>query len=299
MFRQQRNIDSSVKLLRVHFNNPLPTAPRSRFNGSLKAENRANNFLEVECTKTMSQVMAQNLLIKPTVTQELTAKPDLLSLNLLNVNDLFPGFAPGDFAVIHGSPSVTTLTSMLCIRAQLPAQLGGLSSNVVFIEGGNTFRLYHISRLAQIHHLDPKQTLERIILARAFTAYQLTSILMERLNDAVEKYNAKIVIVSDIAGLFLDKDIPEEESKRVFSQVVASLQNFVRKKQIILIATYPPRPNNSRNQYLQTVTFQRANVVIALKQTMYDREFILEKHPRFMLGTAEFPSENLTLNQFF
>jgi hypothetical protein len=246
----------------------------------------------------MSQI-TQNLLIKPTITLQTTAKPTLFSLNMRNITDLFPGFAPGDFAVIHGSQSVTNLTSLLCIRAQLPTQLGGLSSNVVFIDGGNNFKLYHITRLAQIHHLDPTQALDRIFLARAFTAYQMTAILMERLNDAIEKYHAKIVIISDIAGLFLDKDIPDEEARRVFSQVVASLQSFVREKQIILIATYPPRQNNPRSQYLQTVTCQKANVVIALRQTMYDREFELEKHPKFMLGTAEFPSENVTLPDFF
>ncbi len=236
--------------------------------------------------------MSQNILVKP------AAKQTLLSLNMRNVNDLFPGFAPGDFAVVYGSPSVVSLTSMLCVRAQLPSQLGGLSSSVVFIDGGNTFRLYQVSRLAQLHHLDPKQALDQIYLSRAFTAYQMTSLIMERLKEAVEKYNAKLVIISDIAGLFTDKDIPDEEATQVFNQVIAYLQNFAREKQIILVATSPPHQSSSRNDYLQMVTCQKANVVLAIKQTLYDREFTLEKHPRLMLGSAEFPSENLTLNHF-
>jgi hypothetical protein len=222
----------------------------------------------------------------------------LFSLNMRNVDALFPGFTPGDFAVIYGSPSAVFLTSMLCVKAQLPIQLGGLSSNVIFIDGGNTFRLYQVSRLAQIHQLNPKQALDRIYLSRAFTAYQMTSLIMERLKEAVEKFNAKLVIISDIAGLFLDKDIPDEEARRVFSQVTAYLQNFAREKQIILLATYMPRQNNNRNLYLHTITCVRANVVIALRQTQYDREFALEKHPCFVLGSAEFPSDNLTLTDF-
>jgi hypothetical protein len=238
--------------------------------------------------------MSQNLIIqtKP------KAPTTLFSLNMRNVDVLFPGFAPGDFAVIYGSPSAVFLTSMLCVKAQLPIQLGGLSSNVVFIDGGNTFRLYQVARLAQIHQLNPKQALDRIYLSRAFTAYQMTSLIMERLKEAVEKFNAKLVIISDIAGLFLDKDIPDEEARRVFSQVTAYLQNFAREKQIILLATYMPHQNNSRNLYLHTLTCGRANVVIALRQTQYDRELALEKHPRFVLGSAEFPSDNLTLTDF-
>jgi len=222
----------------------------------------------------------------------------LFSLNMRNITELFPGFAPGDFAVIYGSPSAVFLTSMLCVKAQLPTQLGGLSSNVIFIDGGNTFRLYQVARLAQIHQINPKQALDKIYLSRAFTAYQMTSLIMERLKEAVEKFNAKLVIISDIAGLFLDKDIPDEEARRVFSQVTAYLQNFAREKQIILLATYMPHQNNSRNLYLHTLTCRRANVVIALRQTQYDSEFALEKHPRFVLGSAEFPSDNLTLTDF-
>ncbi len=236
--------------------------------------------------------MSQNILVKPAATQT------LFSLNIRNVDELFPGFAPGDFAVVYGSPSVSSLASMLSVRAQLPAQLGGLSSSVVFIDGANTFRLYQISRLAQVYHLDPRHTLEHIFLSRAFTAYQLTTLIMERLKDAVEKYNAKLIIISDVEGLFLDKDIADDEAKQVYSQVIAYLQNFARKNQVVLIATFPTRHGNSRSEALQAVTLQKANVVLSLRQTMYDRELVLEKHPRFMLGSAEFPSENLTLNDF-
>ncbi len=238
--------------------------------------------------------MTLNMLAKP----ELKQQQPLFSLNMRNITELFPGFAPGDFAVIYGSPSVLSLTSLLCIRAQLPAQLGGLSSSVVFIDGGNTFRLYHISRLAQIHHMDPRQVLNRIYLSRAFTAYQMTTLIMEHLKDAVERYNAKIVVISDVAALFLDKDIPEEEAKSVYGQVMAYLQNFAREKRIVVIATCPTHQSSSRSNYLQALTCARANVVLSLNQTIYDREISLEKHPRFMLGSAEFPSDNLTLTDF-
>lgn len=222
----------------------------------------------------------------------------LFSLNMRNVTELFPGFAVGDFAVLYGSQSVQSLISLLCVRAQLPNQLGGLSSNVVFVDGGNTFRLYQVTRLTQLHHLDPKQTLERIYISRAFTAYQMVSLMLERLKEAVTSFNAKLVVISDIAGLFLDKDVTDEEARRVFSHVTAYLSNFARENQVILIATCPPHQNNSRSFYLHALACGRANVVIALRATKYDREFVLEKHPRLMLGTAEFPSDNLTLTDF-
>jgi len=236
--------------------------------------------------------MLQNLVTKPAMAQP------LFSLNMQGVDELFPGFAPGDFALLCGSPSVISLTSLLCVRAQLPIQLGGLGSNVVFIDGGNTFRLYNIARLAQLHHLNPTETLKRVFISRAFTAYQLTSLIMEKLEETIKKYNAKLVVISDIAGFFLDNDVPHEEAQRIYSQIVSYLSNFARKHQIILIATYLPYENSKRNVELQEMTFARATTVLSFVKTKYTREVSLEKHPSFILGTAELPSENMTLTDF-
>lgn len=222
----------------------------------------------------------------------------LFSLNMPSVDELFPGFALGDFAVLYGSPSVISLTSLLCIRAQLPVQLGGLGSNVVFIDGGNTFRLYKIARLAQLHQLNPRQVLERIFISRAFTAHQLTSLIMDKLEETIKNCNAKLVVISDIAGFFLDNDIPHEEAQRIYSQIISYLSSFARKHQIILIATYLPYSDSRRNSLLQEMTCARANTVLSFSKTEYTREVTLEKHPFFVLGTAELPSENLTLTDF-
>ncbi len=236
--------------------------------------------------------MPQTIMVKPPATQP------LFSLAMAGVDELFPGFTPGDFAVLYGSPSVISLTSLLCIRAQLPAQLGGLGSNVVFIDGGNTFRLYKITRLAQIHQLNPQQVLERIFISRAFTAYQLTSLILDKLEETIKKYNAKLVVISDIAGFFLDNDVPHEEAQRVYSQITSYLSSFAKKHQIIVVATYLPYSESRRGNLFQELTLSRASTVLAFTKTTYTREVTLEKHPSFVLGTAELPSENLTLTDF-
>jgi hypothetical protein len=205
--------------------------------------------------------LAQNLLVKTTSSQL------LLALNIRNINQLFPGFAVGDFAVLYGSPSVLSLSSLLCVRVQLPTQLGGLGSDVIFVDAGNTFRLYQVARLAQLHQLNPKEMLERIYISRAFTAYQMTSLIMEKLKETIKRHDAKLVIISDIAGFFLDRDIADEEARRVFSQVTTYLSPFAKENQLILIATYLPHQDTRRNTFLHTLTCGRANVVIFLRQT--------------------------------
>jgi hypothetical protein len=227
----------------------------------------------------------------------ITQQTQLLSFNIPEVDLLFPGFTQGDFAMIVGAESAF-LTSLLSVRAQLPIQLGGLNSNVIFLDGSGTFKSPKIARIAQIQHLNQKQALERVHVSFASNAYEVTSLTLDHLQKVVDKYSAKLVILSDIAKLFLDDALPDEEAKKVFSQIAAYLQSFAKKNKIIVIVTYTPRPNTSRNIEMQTVCRERANINIIIRQTMFDREFELQKHPRYLLGSAALPSENITLADF-
>lgn len=235
--------------------------------------------------------MAEIQMIKPSLSQP------VFPLSIAGVKEVFPGFALGDFAVLQGS-SVLSLASLLCVKAQLPIQLGGLQSSVIFIDGGNTFRLYQIAQLAQIHHLNPRRVLDNIFISRAFTAYQETSLMMHDLKEAIKKYDAKLVVISDIAGFFLDKDIPEVEALRIFNHALVFLSNFARENQIVIIATYPPHAETSRNSLLHKQTFAKANVVLSISRTAYARKIALEKHAYLPLAFAELPNESLTIADF-
>jgi hypothetical protein len=269
-----------------------PQAPKRSFNDTLNSQKNAKPLK----TRYM-KMMTQNILIKPTITTQQQPQT-YLTLNIPDVDQLFPGFKPGDFAVLHGSQSLITLAARICVRAQIPTQLGGLSSNVVFIDGGNTFRLYKTARIAQLHKLDPRKVLERIFISRAFTAYQLTSLIMEKLEETVKKYNTKIVVISDIAGFFLDEDIPEEEAQKVYSQILSYLSGFAKKHQIVLIATYLPHNDTKRNSILKETTVSKAGLVLSFSKTAYTSEIELEKHPTYMLGVADYPGEKPTLMDF-
>jgi hypothetical protein len=214
-----------------------------------------------------------------------------------SIDDLFGGFAEGDFAVLYGVPTVLDLSFLLAVRAQLPFQLGGLETNVVFVDGGNSFKLYQVSRLAQLHQLDPKQVLERIYISRAFTAYQMTSLILEKLKESV-RLRSKLVIISDVTGLYLDDDIPPREAKEVFSQLTLYLSRFSQENGLIVIATCLPHYDSRQDSFFRAIACGRANVALSVKPSKFGERLFLEKHSSFCLGYTEFSSENLTLDQF-
>lgn len=98
--------------------------------------------------------------------------------------------------------------------------------------------------------------------------------------------------------LFLDKGIPEDETQRIFGQVATFLSDFARETQTIIIATYPPHADITRNSLHHTLAIRRANVVLSLRKTSYAKQFVLEKHPYLSHCVAELPFEDSTLADF-
>jgi hypothetical protein len=237
----------------------------------------------------------------PKLTQQVTANAVLartqakLTLDLPGIRHVLPCLESGDFALLHGSRSIQLLASWLCIKAQLPTQIGGLASKVLFVDCGNSFRLYQVARLAQLQRLNPTEVLDHICIARAFTAYQAKALITDKLPQALKETDARLIVVSDVATTFMDEDVQEEEAQKVYSRTMAFLAELAHKKQLVVVATYLPHGNTQRNSLLYASTYQNANVAASLAVVNHRRTVILEKHPTYQLGSAEFPSDQITL----
>jgi hypothetical protein len=229
-----------------------------------------------------------------------TAKAALtrFAFNVQDLDGLFPGFQPGDFAVLYGPKSITSLTSSLCVRAQLPMHYGGMESDVVFVDCANSSSFSDIEHTAQRQQLDTKAILERIHNIRVYTAYRLTSLIMEKLQEVVETRGAKLIVISDIASPFLHENVDDREAKTFYSQIMGYLANFAKKHHLIIIATYLSHETSRRNTALQEITTSKANTVLRFTKTPYTKEVELEKHPSYILGVADLTSENHALTDF-
>jgi hypothetical protein len=239
-----------------------------------------------------------NTLQSLTTVFEIPRPATFFPIKMWGLNTLFPGFAPGDFAVLHGSASVVSLCSLICVKAQLPAQLDGLNTDVIFVDGANTFQPYQIARLAKVHQMDPKKVLDHILLTRTFTAYQMTKLILQNLEEEIKRSNAKLVIISDIVATFLDDDIHNEEAKKIYNQIITKLSIIAKQYQTIIIATHLPHKGSQRDDYLKSLTKARASTIIGLHQSKYTREIALEKHPFCVLGEVELPTETMPLTHF-
>jgi hypothetical protein len=221
-----------------------------------------------------------------------------LSLNIDKLESVFPGFMLGDFAVLHGSFAVRSLLTRLCVLRQLPYQLGGLETNVLFVDGDNSFRLYDISFLAQRYKLEPMDVLEKVLVSRVFTAYQHSSVILDKLEKTIYLHNSKLVLLSNPSHLYLDTDLEAEEAQEIFIQLTDFLSDFTKENQVIVVATDLSWVNSKRNTFFKKALFRKANVVASIKKINHRFSFVLEKHAFFRKSKTVILSRNATLVDF-
>lgn len=226
-----------------------------------------------------------------------------LTLGIKDFDEFLGGFESSQFIVLYGSRSCHAVSELLCVRSQLSYELGGLNSSVIFIDGGNIFDPYTVSFFSQFHNLDPKAILENIFISRAFTAYQLTSLIFEKLPGALEKFRSRFIVVSDITSLFLDPDVPKIEARDIFNRLTVYLSDFASKSDIIVLATHVPRVPSRRSVFLDSALHGRAHVLLKLQDRHNMLRFTLMKHPAITPGYVEFAwnafGNAVTLKEFF
>ena len=228
-----------------------------------------SNYLIEQPRRTRFDVTRGNILLTeqgPTLTTGIDSLDRTLILKL------------GQLAVLHGEAS-HSISSLLCVRAVLPKP-EGQDSDVVFLDGGNSFDTYLISEHSIRHESDSRKILERIHLSRAFTYHQLSRLIHEKLPDAIDQFKAKLAVVSDITQLYCDPDMETDAQKRrealsIFRKDVRSLATTAEQKSALIVVTNL----QTRNRAMDGALLHMAHVSARIEDRNSFMKLTLAKHP--------------------
>jgi len=158
------------------------------------------------------------------------------SLGFPHLDSLLRPFAPGFMAVVAGSEA-QVVAELAAFRAQLPLEVGGLDSAVVFIDGGNRSDPYLFSSFARQHDLRPGAAMRRITTCRVFTMYQLADLVSNHLIPAAADYAAQLVVISDLLGTFNEPELDEREARRLLSSVEQAIREAKKNAMVLVTLT--------------------------------------------------------------
>jgi len=201
----------------------------------------------------------------------------------------------GQFIAFRGK-TANFMCTLLCVRAMLPYPLGP-DCDVLFVDGGNTFDPYAISDSSVTQNLDTEYVLDRFHVSRAFTPHQLACIIADKLPDAIRKFKAKFVVVSDITYLYCDPDVRDddkEDAVRIFAKTVQALRVFARQHHCLIIAT----SLELRNSLMDRILERAAHVSLNIEQREGFTKISSLKHQNLPPYTIIFSPHIQTLERF-
>jgi hypothetical protein len=126
--------------------------------------------------------------------------------------------------------------------------------DVILLDGANRFDPYVVSSLARRASIPPEKLLKRIRIARAFTCYQMATLMGEKLSELIEQEKGGLpdllpsplrrgkarmdqedldpphrrpwVILLGPITTFLDEDVPEREVRPLFERSLRSVEKM-------------------------------------------------------------------------
>lgn len=169
-----------------------------------------------------------------------------------------PDILSGEIGLVLG-PQAERVT-MLALTAVL-----ALQQPVCILDGGNSFDAYHVARQLRRHTPDLEAALQRITVARAFTCYQVVSLL-----TATPASNAPYLVL-DLLATFYDESVPTAESYRLLHLVIEQLHRL-RQVAPVIVSLRPPPPRQPERAglvaQLQAIATQTISQEVPLEPSL-------------------------------
>jgi len=201
-------------------------------------------------------------------------------------------FAPGEATVWTG-PSVAVEPVLELLYAG-SAQVRG---RISLLEGANRFHPYRIGELGRAFGVDAAETLRRIRLARAFTAYQMVA-LVDGWAREVRRRAPTLLVGHDLPALFADAEIPDDERSALLGHIARTLATLVREVRLPLLLTLSPDGfarfralADEGPPWSDLVTFARGPGTLRLRALRDDSRVALVPRPPGQTGMEQFGGE--------
>ena len=117
---------------------------------------------------------------------------------------------------------------------------------VVYLDGANTFDPFLMEGLVRAHRRQPGTVLTMMHVARAFTCHQMERLVSDCLGAALERYQARMAVLSGLFDTFYDQAVPEQEALRLFGRMMEAIQRLA-KQGYTLLCLCPQAPILTRH----------------------------------------------------
>jgi hypothetical protein len=159
------------------------------------------------------------------------------------------------------------------ISSYITGWMAGQGMDVVVLDGANRFDPYVVSSFAKKASIPPENLLKKIRIARAFTCYQMATLVEEKLiallrqEEAISQTHKLWVILLGPITTFLDEDVPERETRPLFERMLRKMEEMAMDR----ISFFLFQPNSSFTKAGTTRSRGRSGGLVNSKRAFLER----------------------------
>jgi hypothetical protein len=178
-------------------------------------------------------------------------RPDLIiPSGITELDRLCGGFKAGELTFIDGNSSlIAALPDQLCATTYRT-----FHSQTIYIDAGMRANPYQIARYARLLELDQRDVLQNVLMSRAFTVYQLSTILQDLLEPMIQKHHPRTLLIGMLPALYHDRELSSREAQTLLLQDLQKIQHLTATYQLITVCTHldamPLSPSNGLGKTL-------------------------------------------------
>jgi len=218
----------------------------------------------------------------------------VLYSSLSSLDRIIGGFESSKITFLDsGSDFIFDLSFLLCVRNIIEN-----GREIIFVDGGNSIDPYAIACISKRYGLSRLEVLPMINVARAFTAYQMSTLLLEMLEAQVRKCGANLVLLSCLPNLFLDEDVEQREAHQLLMRSLRKIKEITEREELITIITNYGLTKLYRRRGLRNLLYEGAHKVVRFHNSQGKLIVSLPEK-----GIQEYyqpvPPSQITLDDFF
>ena len=136
---------------------------------------------------------------------------------------------------------------------------------VVAVDVANCFNLYRLTEWAKRKRLDSPALLQRLRIARAFTPFQLATILCH-IGAEMDRHRARRLVLTGLPDCLYDEELSEPEARNTFARCRTHLLRLAERHTVLAFSDWPAHPVEGRRAFRKTL-LAAARLVLEVAQT--------------------------------
>lgn len=190
-------------------------------------------------------------------------KPDIVvNSGIKEIDNLTGGFKQGEITYIDGDSSlISKIPDQICVNTYRTFQ-----SDVIYIDAGMSVDPYRIAQYARKIEVSQRKVLEHVHISRAFTVYQLATLIQDMLEQAIKRYKPQTLIIGRIPIFYLDSDVESKEAQTLLKVNLHKIKELTEKYNLITIFTNLDRKMLSNNRNVRKILHSHVDEVVLMKE---------------------------------